>query len=63
MSSTTDLVRGMACFDPQMLFSKPLAQVAASFTCLYRSFSLREWVAEADVGATYDEYMALIEAL
>ena len=63
VSSTTDLVRGMACFDPHMLFFTPLAQAAASFTCLYRSFSLRGWVAEADEAATYDEYMALIEAL
>ena len=63
VSSTTDLVRGMACFDPQMLFSMPLSQAAASFTCLYRSFSLRGWVAEADEASTYDEYMAFIEAL
>ena len=46
-----------------MLFSMFLAQAAASFTCLYRSFSLPGWVAEADEAATYDEYMAFIEAL
>ena len=31
VSSTTDLARGMACFDPHMLFFMPLAQAAAGF--------------------------------
>ena len=41
VSGTSDNVKGLAFFDPLVLFVLPLSQASTSFGYLYRSFSLR----------------------
>ena len=41
VSGTSDIVKGLASFDPHVLFVLPLSQASTSFGYLYRSFSLR----------------------
>ena len=48
ISLTHELVKGMACFDPKMLFRLPVELSSKHFTILYRSFSSRKWIAVAE---------------
>ena len=52
---TADVVRGLASFDPQVLFVLPTSLSYSLFTTLYRSLSSREWVKEVDEQLCLDQ--------
>ena len=41
ISLNANIVRGLACFDPNILLCLPMEQATFCFTALYQSFSLR----------------------
>ena len=63
VSGTSDIVKGLASFDPHVLFVLPLSQASTSFGYLYRSFSHRGWVATSEEELCHDEYLTFIDHL
>ena len=63
VSLTTELVKGLACFDPHMLFRLPLERPKRHFGILYRSFSSRRWVEAANEQLCQDEYLSFLGTL
>ena len=58
---TSDLTRGLGCFDPVVVFTMPLDLGLSLFQILFRSFSSRRWVKARDVDKYLDEYSGFIE--
>ena len=62
-SLTSELVKGLACFDPKMLFQLPLQLCTKHFLVLYRSFCSRGWVPTENEQACLDEYTTFVELM
>ena len=63
ISGITDLVKGLSSFDPQVLFTFPLAQASASFSALFQNFCLRRWFEHTQELACHDEYLSFVQHL
>ena len=57
------LVQGLAAFNPQILFSRPIDVALRHFEVLYNTFLLRSWVTSADESYYREEYLGLIDHL
>ena len=60
---SSDLIKGLAAFDPYILFKRPVEVALRHFDCLYSTFQLRFWVSEFNESACRDEYVALLDYL
>ena len=60
---SSDLIKGLAAFDPYILFKRPVDVALRHFDCLYSTFQLRFWVSEFNESACRDEYVALLDHL
>ena len=60
---TTNIVKGMAAFDPFILFKRPMDVALRHFDILYSTFSLRSWVSNANESLCRDQYMQLLDHL
>ena len=59
----THIIKGLAAFDPVVLFKQPPASALRHFELLYNTFQLRSWVT-GDAEFIYrDEYLGLIDHL
>ena len=63
VTMSTNNVRGMACFDPRVLFTQPLEFADRCFTDLFRGFKLRGWFPGKSEQLCRDEYMAFLSDL
>ena len=63
VSITADITRGLASFDPQVLFVLPTSYSYSLFTTLYRSFSSRGWVKDIDEQLCLDQYISFVEEI
>ena len=59
-SLTSNIVKGMASFDSQVLFSSSSDLASRCFGELYSFFLLQKWVAVGDLTAYRDEYLDFI---
>ena len=59
----SDLVKGMAAFDPVILLKRPLETALKHFNLLYQVFSLNLWVSVENEDACRDEYLELRDYL
>ena len=59
----SNLVRGLAAFDPYILVKRPTEVALRHFDLLYRTFQLRSWVSSANESACRDEYVELLDHL
>ena len=60
---TTNIVKGMAAFDPFILFKRPMDVALRHFDILYSTFSFRSWVSNANESLCRDQYMQLFDHL
>ena len=60
---TSDLIKGLAAFDPFILFQRPMEVALRHFDYLYSTFQLRSWVSASNESACRDEYVALLDYL
>ena len=60
VTMTTSNVRGMACFDPQVMLSMSLEFAGRCFTDLYRGFCLRGWFEPGSEQTYRDDYLAFL---
>ena len=60
---TTNIVKGMATFDPFILFKRPMDVALRHFDILYSTFSLRSWVSSTNESLCRDQYMQLLDHL
>ena len=63
VTMTTNNVRGMACFDPQVMLSLPLEFADRCFTDLFRGFKLRGWFSGRNEQLCRDEYLGFLTDL
>ena len=63
ISLNAGIVKGMSSFDPFVLLNLPHDQATYCFSALYRSFSLRGWLADSSETEARDEYIEFLEAL
>ena len=63
VTMTTNNVRGMASFDPHVMYEMPLDFATKCFAELYRGFRLRGWVQDAGEQTCRDEYIAVLTHL
>ena len=59
----SNLVRGLAAFDPYRMVKRPTEVALRHFDLLYRTFQLRSWVSLANESACRDEYVELLDHL
>ena len=59
----SDLVKGLAAFDPYILFKRPVEVALRHFDRLYSTFQLRSWVSASNESVCRDEYVALLDYL
>ena len=59
----SNLVRGLAAFDPYIMVKRPTEVALRHFDLLYRTFQLRSWVSSANESACRDEYVELLDHL
>ena len=59
----SNLVRGLAAFDPYIMVKRPTEVALRHFDLLYRTFQLRSWVSPANASACRDEYVELLDHL
>ena len=62
-SLCSNLVRGLAAFDPYVMVHRPTEVALRHFDLLYRTFQLRSWVSPANESACRDEYVELLDQL
>ena len=60
---SSEIVKGLAAFDPFVLFKRPPEVGLRHFGVLYSTFQLRSWVTSADENVYRDEYLALLDHL
>ena len=60
---SSELVKGMASFDPQVLFILPESLGMSLFQILVRGFISRRWIREADEQLYLDEYASFVKDL
>ena len=58
-----DKIKGLAAFDPYILFKRQTAVALRHFDALYLTFQLRSWVLVSNEAYCRDEYMALLDHL
>ena len=63
VTMSTNNVRGMACFDPRVLFTQSLDFADRCFTDLFRGFKLRGWFSGQSEQLCRDEYLAFLSDL
>ena len=63
VTMTTNNVRGMASFDPYVMFEMPLNFATRCFADLYRGFRLRGWVQDTNEQICRDEYIGVLTHL
>ena len=59
----SNLIRGLAAFDPCIMVKRPTEVALRHFDLLYRTFQLRSWVSTANESACWDEYVELLDQL
>ena len=59
----SDLIKGLAAFDPHILFRRPVEVALRHFDRLYSTFQLRSWVSSSNESVCRDEYVALLDYL
>ena len=60
---SSELIKGLAAFDPFVLFKRPSEVGLRHFDVLYSTFQLRSWVTSANENSCRDEYLALLDYL
>ena len=60
VTMTTNNVRDMACYDPQVMLSMTLEFAGRCFTDLYRGFRLRGWFKFGTEQVCRDEYLEFL---
>ena len=59
----SDVVKGLAAFDPFILHKRPTEVALRHFETLYTTFLLRSWVSSADESVYQTEYLELLDYL
>ena len=60
---TTNIVKGMAAFDPFIMLKRPMDVPLRHFHMLYSTFVLRSWVLSDNESQCRDQYMQLLDHL
>ena len=60
---TSKIVKGLAAFDPFIMFKRPMDVALKHFDILYSTFALRSWVPNANESLCRDQYMQLLDHL
>ena len=60
---SSEVIKGLAAFDPFVLFKRPTEVGLRHFDVLYSTFQLRSWVTSANEDNCRDEYLALLDYL
>ena len=59
----SDIVKGLAAFDPFTMFKRPTEVALRHFDMLYSTFLLRSWVTASNESAYRDNYVELLDHL
>ena len=60
---TSNIAKGLAAFDPFIMFKRPMDVALKHFDMLYNTFALRSWVPSANESLCRDQYMQLVDHL
>ena len=60
---SSEVIKGLAAFDPFVLFKRPSEVGLRHFEVLYSTFQLRSWVTSANENICRDEYLTLLDHL
>ena len=60
---SSNIVKGLAAFDPFIMFRRPIEVAFRHFDILYSTFLLRSWVTTANESTCRDEYVGLTDYL
>ena len=60
---STNLVKGLAAFDPFIMLKRPMDVALRHFEVLYSTFALRSWVDESNESQCRDQYIQLLDHL
>ena len=60
---SSDIIKGLAAFDPFIMFKRPTEVALRHFDLLYSIFCLRSWVTKANESACRDQYTDLLDHL
>ena len=60
---SSNKIRGLAAFDPYIMFRRPIEVALRHFDLLYDTFLRRSWVTAANQVACRDEYVSLLDFL
>ena len=60
---TINIVKGLAAFDPFIMFKRPMDVALRNFDMLYGTFALRSWVPNANESLCRDQYLQLLDHL
>ena len=60
---SSEVIKGLAAFDPFILFKRPTEVGLRHFEVLYSTFQLRSWVSSENENICRDEYLALLDHL
>ena len=60
---SSDIVKGLACFDPYVLFKSTEEFSTKCFEQLYTSFRLRRWVLSSNASLCREQYLELLDHL
>ena len=60
---SSNIIKGLAAFDPFIMFKRPTEVVLRHFDLLYDTFQRRSWLTTANQVACRDEYISLLDHL
>ena len=60
---STNLVKGLAAFDPYIMLKRPMDVALRHFDVPYNTFALRSWVDDSNASMCRDQYIQLLEHL
>ena len=60
---SSDIIKGLAAFDPYIMMKRPTEVALRHFGILYSTFQLRSWVTGPNEAACRDKYLALLDYL
>ena len=60
---STNLVKGLAAFDPFIMLKRPMDVALQHFDVLYSTFALRSWVDDSNESLCRDQYIQLLDHL
>ena len=60
---SSDIIKGLAAFDPYIMLKRPTEVALRHFSILYSTFQLRSWVLGPNEASCRDEYVALLDYL